>query len=449
MTVRLHRVTSRLGVAELDDLTVVDLQRLCDLRVAEDVDLDFKAEDGYTPKGNDGYDELAKDVTALANSRGGLIIIGVGEDAQGCAEPLHSAPVSDKKIGQFTNALRARVFPWLPDLLIKDVETAPGSGEGYMLIAVPASPLAPHAVRVATRPQYSYARRVGRTTAWLDESEIAARYRDRFRQAEDHRARVTRVLEAGAEWASHTARAKPGYVYLDLALVPSGLAERQVDQGHIDAVRFFFAEHSKPGAGPRPEFQLGGQPLAVLRGRLRLEPNSAHSVGEVYADGRVYLRTAVGWSRKFPGVAEPVTVVNLFGLEYWPLVLLQAAVKYAEWAGAYGDVDILATLVGPTTVVPDASTPGNEYRFFDEDDLKERTDTEPVHTTSTLDALAGDPVQLVSCARRLATEFLADLGHVETQLITPDGRIVSKRLDQKARAQVEEWMRAVGLPVDN
>lgn len=445
MAFRLHRVTSRLGVTELDDLTADDLKKLCDLRMAEDVDLDFKAEDGYAPKGNEGYDELAKDVTGLANSRGGLIIIGIGEDAQGCAESLQSAPVSDKKIGQFTNALRARIIPWLPDFFIKNVETAPGSGEGYVLIAVPASPLAPHPVRMTNRPQYAYARRVGRTTAWLDESEIAERYRDRFRQAEDHRAQVAKVLESGAKWASHTNRAKPDRMYLDLALVPSGPAERHVDKAHIAAVTAFFAEHSKSGASPRPTLQLGGQSPAVLRGRLRLEPYSDPTSGEAYANGRMYLRTEVSWSTE-PNGDELVPVLNLFALEYWLLVQLHAAVKYAEWAGAYGDVDVLATLVGPTRVVPDTRLPTTRFPFAN--DPRERTDTEPVHTTSTLDALAGDAVQLVTCARRLATEFLADLGFVETKLLAPDGQILSKRLDQEARAQVEAWMHEVGLPVE-
>jgi len=449
MAVRLHRVTSRLGVSELDDITAGDLQKLCDLRLPEDIDLDFKAEDGYTPKGNEGYDELAKDVTGLANARGGLIVIGIREDAQGCAESLNATAVNDKKIVQFTSALRARVVPWLPDLFITNVETAPGSGEGYMLIAVPASPMAPHPVRMTTRPQYSYARRVGRTTAWLEESEIAARYRDRFEQARDHRAQVVNVLEAGAAWAAHTDRAKPDSVYLDLALVASGPAERHVDKAHIAAVAAFFAQHAKPGASLRPVLELGGQPPQVLRGRLRFEPYAAPTAAEAYADGRLYLRTQVGWSRPsgMMGGETPVPEVNLFWLEYWLLVQLQTAVKYAEWAGAYGDVDVLAALIGPTTLVPDTSLPNNQFPF--RNDPKERTDTAPVHTSSTLDALSGDPVQLVVCARRLAVAFLADFGRVETNLLTPDGRILSDKLEQQSRAQAEAWMREIGLLVEN
>jgi predicted HTH transcriptional regulator len=92
MAVRLHRLAFRLG-AELTELTPAHLQALCDLRMPEDADLDFKSEDSYTTSGTEGLDELAKDVTALANARGGLIIIGIIEDSQGCAESLGEVAV--------------------------------------------------------------------------------------------------------------------------------------------------------------------------------------------------------------------------------------------------------------------------------------------------------------------------------------------------------------------
>jgi hypothetical protein len=64
MVVRLPRITSRLGVSELDDLAEDHLQTLCELGVAEDVDLDSKGESSYKPTGSDACDEVAKDVTA-------------------------------------------------------------------------------------------------------------------------------------------------------------------------------------------------------------------------------------------------------------------------------------------------------------------------------------------------------------------------------------------------
>jgi len=96
-----------------------------------------------------------------------------------------------------------------------------------------------------------------------------------------------------------------------------------------------------------------------------------------------------------------------------------------------------------------ATTPltnaGPQSIFFD--GARERTDTAPVHSTSTLDSLASDPVQLQACARRIASDLLADFGHVETTLLKPDGKILSARLDSKARESLELWMRDAGLPV--
>lgn len=443
MAVRLHRLTSRLG-AEIGDLTPAHLQALCDLRMPEDVDLDFKSKDTYTTTGQDGLDEIAKDVTALANARGGLIVIGITEDSQGCARSLSEVAVSDKKIGQMYTGLRARVVPYLPDVWISNLEIMNGSGTGYVLIAVPGSSIAPHAVRMTSRPQYSFARRVGRTTAWLEESEIAALYRDRFRLAEEHREKVQRVLKTGSDWTQRIRPAAEGRIWLELALVPSVPADRFVDSAHIADLSGFFKEQSRPGAAPYPVLKgFEGQTPGVLRGRLRLEPRTASSASmEAYADGRVYLRAEVGWPPSSEGAAP---VLNLTVMEYWLLTLLHAAARYSEWAGAYGDVDVLTVLTGPTTIVPNTIPLAGRYLSFSEP--RERTDTAPVHATSTLDALAGDAGQLQVCARRIASDLLADLGQVETTMLMPDGRILSDRLDAQARANLECWMREAGLPV--
>lgn len=443
MAVRLPRLAFRLG-AELTELAPAHLQALCDLRMPEDSDLDFKSEDRYTTSGPDGLDELAKDVIALANARGGLIVIGINEDSQGCAESLSEVAVSDKKIGQMYNGLRARVVPYLPDIWINNLETVTGSGKGYVLIAVPRSAIAPHAVRMTSRPQYSFARRLGRTTAWLEESEIAALYRDRFRLAEEHRDKVLKVLELGSEWTRRVRPATADRLWLEVALVPSAPAERFVDPAHISGLSGFFKEQSKPGALPHPVFKgFEGQTPEVLRGRLRLEPRMNPTAMEAYADGSAYIRTEVGWRST---AADSAPVLNFTVMEYWLLSLLHAAARYSEWTGAYGDVDVLVVLVGPNAIVP--STVPLVGRYFSFNDARERTDTAPVHVSSTLDALANNAAQLQACARRIASDLLADLGHVETTLFKPDGKILSARLDPAARENLELWMRDAGLPVD-
>ena len=332
-------------------------------------------------------------------------------------------------------------MPYLPDIWISNLETA--AREGYVLIAVPGSAIAPHAMRMTGRPQYSFARRLGRTTAWLEESEIAALYRDRFRLAEEHRDKALKVLELGSEWTRRPRSRRRRPDLLEVALVPSVPAERFVDPAHISGLAGFFKEHSTPGTVPDPVFKdFERQTPEVLRGRLRLEPRLSPPLMEAYADGSVYIRTEVGWP---PRPAGSAPVLNFTIMEYWLLTLLHAAARYSDWTGAYGDVDVLAVLAGPSAIVPSTVPLVGRYVFFGE--ARERTDTSPVHATSTLDALASDPVQLQACARRIASDLLADLGHIETTLLTPDGKILSARLDPKARENIELWMRAAGLPV--
>jgi hypothetical protein len=285
---------------------------------------------------------------------------------------------------------------------------------------------------------------VGRPPAWLEESEIAALYRDRFRLAEEHRDRVLKVLQLGSEWTRRLRPAAADRVWLEVALVPSVPAERFVDPAHISGLSDFFKEQSKPAAAPHPVFKVfDGQTPEVLRGRLRLEPRFHSIAMEAYADGSAYIRAEVGWPPNTEGSAPRL---NFTVMEYWLLILLYAAARYADWTGAYGDVDVLAVLVGPDTIVPSTAPVNGQHIFFPE--ARERADTSPVHATSTLEALASDPAQLQACARRIASDLLADLGYIETTLLKPNSKILSARLDREARKNIELWMRATGLPVD-
>jgi hypothetical protein len=206
----------------------------------------------------------------------------------------------------------------------------------------------------------------------------------------------------------------------------------------------FFKDHSKAGALPHPLFKgFEGQTPEVLRGRLRLEPRANSTALEAYADGSVYIRVEVGWPAT---AADSAPVLNFTVMEYWLLSLLHATARYSEWTGAYGDVDALAVLAGPSAIVP--STLPVVGQYVSSSEARERTETAPVHATSTLDALANNAAQLQACARRIASDLLADFGHVETTLLKPDGKILSGRLDPEARANLELWMRDAGLPVD-
>lgn len=61
----------------LKDVNEQDIQRLINDQIEENIHLDYKREIALSPKGKK---ELAKDVSAFANSKGGVIIYGIEEE---------------------------------------------------------------------------------------------------------------------------------------------------------------------------------------------------------------------------------------------------------------------------------------------------------------------------------------------------------------------------------
>lgn len=82
VNLRSRRIGTMLG-APFDQLNAQHVKALPESGVTEDVDLDFKRDTYW--KAEKSTRELAKDVAAFANTAVGVVVIGVGDDAQGRA----------------------------------------------------------------------------------------------------------------------------------------------------------------------------------------------------------------------------------------------------------------------------------------------------------------------------------------------------------------------------
>ena len=147
-------------------------------QVAEAFDLDFKSE-MYGSSDRDKRD-AATDVAALANTAGGLIIGGIAEDDQARAAATPGVALSDADERRIRQIIASQVVP-MPVIDVIHVEDPARPGHGLVLIAVPRSLLAPHAVII--NEGLRYPRRNGATTRYLSEPEVAAAYRERFAAA--------------------------------------------------------------------------------------------------------------------------------------------------------------------------------------------------------------------------------------------------------------------------
>jgi predicted HTH transcriptional regulator len=191
VALRSARLEALLG-SRLEQAKHPQLMTLVSNQVAEAFDLDFKSE-LYGSSDRDKRD-AATDIAALANTAGGLLILGIEEDDQARAHAAPGVALSDAEERRIRQVVGSHVVP-MPVMDVLRVDDPDSPGRGLMLIAVPRSPLAPHAVLV--NEGLRYPKRNGATTRYLSEPEVANAYRDRFVLARQQKSRA-REIEAEA-----------------------------------------------------------------------------------------------------------------------------------------------------------------------------------------------------------------------------------------------------------
>jgi hypothetical protein len=190
---RSQRLEALLG-GRLDDLTAARVHGLVTGQVSEEFDLDFK--EAHHGRGDSDRRSLAGDVAALANTAGGVIILGVAEDDHARAVAAPGVDLSDAEVARIRQVVAALTapMPYLDILLMPD--SSLGDGRGFLILAVPRSVAAPHAVLVNDALRYPV--RNGATTRYLSEAEVATAYRRRLAGVANQEQRLAE-LEAIAQ----------------------------------------------------------------------------------------------------------------------------------------------------------------------------------------------------------------------------------------------------------
>lgn len=220
------------GQLDESGLTAAALRRLCTQSVAENDQLEFKAESAYEvqPKNREiswrHEQEFAKDVCALANHQGGIILIGV-EEASGVAVQVTvgKRPPAEVEHHRLHQALQTHAAP-APRVAYIAI---PVDGVGYAsAVVVPPSDDAPHGVDFAPRSQRRprcFPVRDGSHTRYLGEAELADRYQRRFLGDSRRQARERRVVSEG-----QAALAESGQVWCYIAVVPAVTADATMNR---------------------------------------------------------------------------------------------------------------------------------------------------------------------------------------------------------------------------
>ena len=171
-----------------DDIKEADLQELIDGQVTESLRLDFKLK--QYGKSDSDKRELLKDASALANSHGGHLVLGV-EETEGVATELRGIEGLDldAELLRMEQILRSGLEPTVSGIRMKAIPLA--NGRSVVLIRVPRSWRPPHRVIAKGHNRFFIRHSAGIHEPSVEELRVlfsqSASALDRARQFRDER----------------------------------------------------------------------------------------------------------------------------------------------------------------------------------------------------------------------------------------------------------------------
>jgi len=437
---RSRRLSEILG-ASPDVASYSDFASLVSNQVGEASDLDFKmALYGSTDSQRRA---LAGDVAAMANTAGGILILGIKEDDHARAVSSPGVAISDGEVRRIRSIVGSLVSP-LPAF---DILTVPEPGRpdhGFLVVAVPPSPLAPHAVLVDVALRYP--QRNGTTTRYLSEPEVATAYRQRIARAEGQAERALRVETA----AMGRLKRADDHVWVVVSLVPDLPGELLIDQASLMALRDEMSRDAFPAIlrtnlswyrfDPAPRrLLLSGWPDSSLQ--------TDWLAADLHSDGAgvFAMNAGHGTVDHLPGpaaiVAHDEQVVNaiMSGLRFLG--------RHArDRAGAGGNALIRGQIrrddhnvyLGPG---------GRGYEAVTGHVLP--VPGRAAEAAASLDSLAEDGPDLLAATYLLASEIFQEFGLPEASQLTRDGRLRRKYWSSYRHPELEAWAASAGVTVSD
>jgi hypothetical protein len=462
MHFRSRRLQALLGVP-LEDATYKHFRALLGSEEArEGEDLDYKV----TYAGPTKSDSIAVDIATFANSRGGVVVIGIN-DTNGVPSAAPGIDLTDGFDREIRTAVAARVSPlpvydvkWLPE----DPTSTDNPRRGIMLIAVPPSTNAPHFVSdPSAKGLLKCPVRIGSKKDWMTETQVAAAYRRRFTTAVDSGARLAQVeselfhhvINAGGEWTTPR------------AVLTVSLAAEMPGDFHIsrDTLKEF-------------QDDLAGEPFIPGRQGAFFTGGSGVGPGRFFTFGRMWERTV--WAELHTDGAGCISIPlecflsgdTVMVREHLVTLHLMSALRFlgrhaAERAGAVGTAVVSARIL-PDVLAYDTATPAVRHAIqhqlstghapADEYSLRARVMPLTAHganvgrqeardaygeTVVFLDDL-GDGQPLAAAAGELTGRVLQSYGVAEPRQIRPGGVLVLPAWEQW-KSEIQRWAKQFGV----
>lgn len=450
VALRSRRLESVFG-AKLSEVTADHIRTLVTSEVQEAFDLDFKSE--LYGRSDQDKRALGGDVAALANTAGGVIVLGIEEDEQARASSASGILITDAEVARIHQVVASLVAP-MPALDVIPVIEDRATSRGFILLAVPRSPSAPHAVLI--NDGLRYPRRNGATTRYLSEPEVATAYRDRLRGFAMQQERIGNIEDL--------ARAKlgGGDPWLLLSIVPDLEGEARINEvsfrnfqqtisGSSAAVVDVGVTYCRASVGRRcfhADDRYGDEP-GPHRTALQLHSNGAGTYALRLHD--VSRRAADPPSN--PGdLGDPLLILD----EWLSLGVLSGLLKLGDHAqnraAAGGNVVVRAQIIGADTKAMGIAHMRAHSGAFAE--LRTRTpiiiSDPPAEVAVSLDSIATPNADLVAAAASLADELGQGLGVTEMGQLGVDGSVRRRYWSQNAwQTALVSWADRHGIPVSD
>jgi hypothetical protein len=451
------RLTQLLGksVDALDDEAI---RTAVQNQVSEAVDLDWKSAH-YKTTEKDRF-ELAKDVAQLANTNGGIIVLGVA-DVKGNASAATPVELGDHHHRRMNQVLSNWIQPFLVGVRYVPIQSVPG--KGFLVIVVPQSLGAPHAVlrRDVDLPiALVYPVRDSTNTRWLSEYEIAVRYRDRYQSRGATEQRLGKVHAEGISRIQlHVAP------WLTVSLVPIIAGSRGVGSEALEAEKQFLASwRTRYGCPETSPFWstprvLPGIRRAIITDMIEYSGSSRYPHSELHYGGAGFAATNGTFFTPGDG-RSAVDDIAQDAMEMQIMFAVLLLAHHAADTGSSGECYVRAQqMLRQQTDPNETITPALIYepvdRFnrgastnYEKVDFSvriERRQTLPADSSASLDELVSDMHAVVRISYALAADILGEFAVAEPKVLRSDGFLDMRRLDAQRRARIEPWAQRHGL----
>lgn len=437
VALRSRRLEALFG-SNLDSIASANVRALVDVNAEEMFDLDFK-QSLYGRSDRERLD-LAGDVAALANTAGGMIVLGIEEDEQSRAKSAPGVEVTDSESARIRQIVASLVSPMPVFDVVRVLDDPAGTGShGFILIAVPRSPSAPHAVLVNNGLRYP--KRNGSTTRYLSEPEVASAYRDRTFGAVQQ---LDRARSVARETVGNLDRSSAWLLVTVVPDLPGGLT---ISRESFDRFRSrtLGTQVAVVNVGRTYQRTRVGRRRFLADATRNESPLATHASLDLHADGAgayaLELRNILGsGADQWMVDDELIAIATISGL-------LQLGSHARDEAAAGGSALVQVRLVPPDglPLVIGYSRDG----FADgRSQIAVSGDLEPAETTAAIDDLASPGTELVASAAALIDELGQAFDIPEMGQLTQSGQIQGQYWSSAFRQPINSWAIENGISTE-